>query len=425
MSTTAPISAFTSARNVGHRTRPISVFRDSSRDAWLVGLALLHAALLTFGLTCVQLLADWAALVCAVLFAVGVCWSSNTVSHNHLHRPLFRANALNLALSWLLTLTLGVPQTLWRGRHFWHHAGEPAQPRPRVMSRQVLVEAGAILALWAGLLALSPRAFLTAYLPGHALGLLLCRLQGDMEHRRTRSPTRGVSYYGKLYNWLWFNDGYHAEHHRFPSEHWTRLPTRSGACDVAESAWPPLLRWLERPRPAPGAVQAGVLGLLERLALRSPLTQRYLLWSHERAFRHLLSRRTQVIRRVVIVGGGLFPRTALVLRSVLPDAELTIIDQSEESLRVAREFLVRRRLDTSDLHFEHAAFRPQRVDAHDLVVVPLAFVGDRRLLQQVSAARPVLIHEWLWQRSSPRSAVISWLLLKRLSLLEPARNGDS
>jgi hypothetical protein len=389
-----------------------------------VGLAVLHSALFVFGLTCVQLLADGAALAFAVLFALGVCWSSNTVSHNHLHRPLFRAKALNVAFSWLLTLSMGVPQALWRARHFWHHAGEPAQPRPRVMSRQVVVEGGAILVVWGGLFAQSPRVFLTAYLPGYALGLLLCRLQGDMEHRHTRSPTRGVSYYGRLYNWLWFNDGYHAEHHRFPSEHWTRLPARSGECVVAESAWPPLLRWLERPRPAPGAVQAGVLGWLERLALRSRLTQRYLLWSHERAFRRLLSGRTQIICRVVVVGGGLFPRTALVLRRVLPRAELTIIDQSEESLVIAREFLGKQRLAAGGLHFEHSAFSAQQADGHDVVVVPLAYVGDRRVLDQVSAGRPVLIHEWLWQRSSPRSTVISWLLLKRLSLLEP-RDGAS
>jgi hypothetical protein len=378
-----------------------------------------------FGLTCVQFLGAWAALAFAALFGLGVCWTSNTVSHNHLHRPLFRANALNVALSWLLTLSVGVPQALWRARHFWHHAGEPAQSRPRVMSRRVTVEALAILVLWTGLLAQSPRVFLTAYLPGYGLGLLLCQLQGQMEHRQTRSPTRGVSYYGRLYNWLWFNDGYHAEHHRFPSEHWTRLPARSGECVVTESAWPPLLRWLERPRPAPGAVRAGVLGWLERVALRSRLTQRYLLWSHERAFRRLLFRRSHLIGRVAIIGGGLFPRTALVLHRILPHAGLTIIDQSEESLRIAREFLLRYRLDASGLRFEHAAFGPQHTDAHDVVVVPLAYVGDRNVLDQAGAGRLLLVHEWLWQRSSPHSTVISWLLLKRLSLLEQPRDADS
>lgn len=425
MTTAADASVFGSERNAGTDSSPTSVFRHSPRDAWFLGLAVLHGALLAFGLTCLPLFDDWGAIAFASLFGLGVCWSSNTVSHNHLHKPLFRAKALNVALSWFLTLSMGVPQSLWRARHFWHHAGEPAQSRPRVMSRRVAVEAVGILVLWGGLLVQSPRVFLTAYLPGYALGLLLCQLQGEMEHRQTQTPTRGVSYYGKIYNWLWFNDGYHAEHHRFPSEHWTRLPARRGECVATESSWPPLLRWLKRQRSAPGAVQASVLGLLERIALHSRLTQRYLLWSHERAFRRLLSGRSHVIERVAIIGGGLFPRTALVLRRILPRAELTIIDHSRENLGIAREFLVRQKLDAGRLRFEHAAFGPQLADTHDVVVVPLAYVGDRSVLRKVGTERLLLVHEWLWQRSSPHSAVISWLLLKRLSLLEQPRDSDS
>jgi fatty acid desaturase len=33
----------------------------------------------------------------------------------------------------------------------------------------------------------------------------------------------GVSTYGKLYNWMWFYNGYHAEHHFRPKVHWTRM----------------------------------------------------------------------------------------------------------------------------------------------------------------------------------------------------------
>jgi len=33
----------------------------------------------------------------------------------------------------------------------------------------------------------------------------------------------GVSSYHKLYNWLWFNNGYHAEHHFRPRVHWTQM----------------------------------------------------------------------------------------------------------------------------------------------------------------------------------------------------------
>jgi hypothetical protein len=33
----------------------------------------------------------------------------------------------------------------------------------------------------------------------------------------------GVSTYGKLYNWTWFYNGFHAEHHFRPKVHWTRM----------------------------------------------------------------------------------------------------------------------------------------------------------------------------------------------------------
>ncbi len=33
----------------------------------------------------------------------------------------------------------------------------------------------------------------------------------------------GVSTYDKLYNWTWFYNGYHAEHHLRPKVHWTRM----------------------------------------------------------------------------------------------------------------------------------------------------------------------------------------------------------
>ena len=33
----------------------------------------------------------------------------------------------------------------------------------------------------------------------------------------------GVSSYNRLYNWLWFGNGYHAEHHYRPRTHWTKM----------------------------------------------------------------------------------------------------------------------------------------------------------------------------------------------------------
>jgi hypothetical protein len=46
------------------------------------------------------------------------------------------------------------------------------------------------------------------------------------------------------------------------------------------------------------------------------------------------------------------------------------------------------------------------------------------LLGRIGHGQKLVVHEWLWQRSSPRSTVISWLLLKRLSLVGESREAE-
>ena len=57
------------------------------------------------------------------VLAVALWWNANTISHNFIHRPFFRTARANRAFSFLLSLALGFPQTVWRDRHLRHHAG--------------------------------------------------------------------------------------------------------------------------------------------------------------------------------------------------------------------------------------------------------------------------------------------------------------
>jgi hypothetical protein len=207
-----------------------------------------------------------------------------------------------------------------------------------------------------------------------------------------------VSHYGSLYNFLFFNDGYHVEHHAKPRLHWSLL--RSAPRRPAPtSRWPAVLRWLE----------VSPLNGLERIALRSRLIQRFMVSRHVPAFRKLL-RELPDVRRVTIVGGGLFPRTALVLRRVLPNAEITIVDKSADSLSAAMPYL------EHSTRIVQATFAAELCREADLVIVPLAFVGDRQALYESPPARAVLIHDWIWNRRGT-GAVVSPLLLKRLNLV--------
>jgi hypothetical protein len=365
-------------RHVRRRATSWGILQSSPWDALLILLAAGHAALVL-------------SFPYAPVIALGLWWNSNTIAHYFIHRPFFRLGALNVAFSLFLSVLLGVPQTFWRERHLAHHASRTWRFR---LSGRLAAEMLLILGLWSLLLVQHPRFFLATYLPAYAVGLLLCWIHGHYEH-----ACGTTSHYGAVYNLLFLNDGYHIEHHAHPAEHWTRLPcwTQSG---TRASRWPAILRWLDTP----------ILETLERGVLRSRMLQRFVLRRHEAAFRRLLPRLTQV-RQVAIVGGGLFPRTLLILERLLPLASFIVIDQSAGNIHKARSMV------NGEARFLHETYAPALVEGTDLVVIPLSFVGDREAIYRSPPARAVVIHDWLWRRRG-HSTVVSFFLLKRLNLVQ-------
>lgn len=68
--------------------------------------------------------------------------------------------------------------------------------------------------------------FILFMVPFYFLGNALSSLNGYYEHWQGNPNVPiawGVSSYSKLYNWIWFNNGYHAEHHYRPKQHWTKM----------------------------------------------------------------------------------------------------------------------------------------------------------------------------------------------------------
>jgi hypothetical protein len=353
------------------------ILRHSNKDAVLILLSLAYTGLLL-------------SFPSAPLIALGLWWIANTVAHNFIHTPFFRSRALNRLYSAYLTALMGFPQEFWRQRHLRHHRGDE---QPIALTTKAVAESTVVLTVWLTLVMNAPWFFVTVYVPGYLAALGLCLLQGHFEHAGGTT-----SHYGCLYNRLFFNDGYHVEHHRRPGVHWTRLPFE-GARDSRSSRWPPVLRWLDTP----------ILELLERIALRSPSIQRYVLRAHERAFRAMLPG-LPASGRITIIGGGLFPRTALILRQLRPDASLTIVDASRDHLDVARSFL------TGPIELREQFFDPRSHDGGDLIVIPLSFIGNRDDVYRHPPARAALVHDWLWNVRG-RGVRVSWLLLKRLNLV--------
>ena len=372
--------------------RATSLFRHSQWDGVLVALSLVQGAALVVAPS-------------TVLVALGLWWNANTISHNFIPLPFFRSRRLNAVYAAYLTLLIGFPQGLWRARHLAHHASTGAErlagreDARHQMTPAILAQTALLAGVWAVVAISAPRLFVLTLVPGYAIGLALCALQGYFEHAHGTT-----SHYGRAYNFTFFNDGFHAEHHLRPGEHWTRLPRRV-VRGGRTSAWPPVLRWLEE-IPA-------VLDALERIVVGSPALQRFVLGRHEAAFRTCVARLPHpgVIARVTIIGGGLFPRTALVVRRIYPAARLTIVDSNPRHLLIARSFL------GAGITTIAAPYVPAHAAGADLVVVPLAFVGDRREFYVRPPAPAVLVHDWLWRRRG-EGVRVSWLLLKRMNLVE-------
>ncbi|MEP7353255.1 MAG: fatty acid desaturase [Acidobacteriota bacterium] len=354
------------------------IWRFTQQDSIFVAFAALHAAVLV-------------AQPMAPFIALGLWWNANTIAHNFIHKPFFVDRWMNRLFSAALSVLLGFPQTLWRDRHVAHHAA--VQWRLRV-SWQLAWETILVLCLWVAMIYLQPHFFLVGYVPGYFAGLGLCAAQGYWEHA-AGAPT---SHYGRLYNLLCFNDGYHAEHHSDPGTHWTGLPfrVRSGS---STSGWPAPLRGLE----------VSPLEALERFVLRSPLLQRFVLNCHRRALQQLVTP-LPPIRSIMVVGGGLFPRTALILLELLPEAHLTIVDLSQRNLDISRTFLG----DSVGYRQEH--FLPNEPTRCDLTVIPLCLEGDRAAIYDHPPSSFVLVHDWIWRRRGA-SAVVSVALLKRINLV--------
>lgn len=357
-----------------------SVARVGVAHLWFVALSVVHVAAVVL-------------VPHPLVIAIGLWWNANTISHNFIHRPFFATPSANRAYAFFLSLLLGFPQTLWRDRHLLHHAGDSRPAHLRAASR---IELGGIVVLWLSLAAAAPGWFLWAYLPGWALGLGLCHLQGHYEHARGTT-----SHYGRLYNFLFFNDGYHVEHHRNPVSTWVELK-HSKVPGARQSRWPPVLRWLD----------AFTLEGLERLALRSPLLQRLMVSAHERAFRTVAGKIPSAVCSISVVGGGLFPRSAIVARRIWPGAAITVIDVEATHLEIARPFL------PDGVTVAHRPFAPDgdHNEPADLVIVPLAYVGSREDIYAHPPASAVLVHDWIWRRRGPGAIVSRWLL-KRINLV--------
>jgi fatty acid desaturase len=263
-----PAQAQTAART----KRRAWVFRSTAWDIVPVALLIAHVAALIWLFVAWHDLSWGARLGDAALYALAIGWSLDSVAHNFIHNPFFLWNPLNRGIAYALTIVNGVPQTMYDFVHMKHHAGNSdrkgadgktidpislykygadGKPEPMLsyvflqywrddgpftvakqirakrpkQAAEAMHEFWVMVAVYAALLLLNWQ-FVLVLAPFYYLGQCVTALIAYYEHLGSdpdKPAAWGVSTYAPVYNWAFLNNGYHAEHHARPKQHWSAM----------------------------------------------------------------------------------------------------------------------------------------------------------------------------------------------------------
>jgi len=248
------------------------LFRYSGLDAYPALSAAGNFGLILISALFFDSLPLWALGLMFAAIAFCYCWNLQSISHNFIHNAFFGPQWLNRAFAFLETLDLGVPHTIVRHQHWNHHSGDNDARGPdgttrdwvssyrfgkdgkpeacwrycllshfrlpvgtivgiifreaRARKLQFLAECLLLAAFGAGLVLLNWRYFVFFYLPCYYAGWILVYAHNYFLHYGAEPGNKyanSVSSYHRLYNWVFFNNSYHQEHHSRPKAHWTRM----------------------------------------------------------------------------------------------------------------------------------------------------------------------------------------------------------
>jgi fatty acid desaturase len=213
----------------------------------------------------------WIMLILGFVYSLMVNANINGIGHNFIHNPFFRSQLLNRLFGIIQSVASCFSQTYYDAVHMQHHKGNADRPNEEGETIDWLSiykhghdgeaenpwsyvflsffrdDVGAIRSelrkrdnrdLFWGNIELAAFAttllvmfffnwrYVLFFLPFFYLGHCFSYLNGYYRHYGA-NPDKpiawGVSSYGKIYNWLFFYNGYHAEHHFRPKVHWTKM----------------------------------------------------------------------------------------------------------------------------------------------------------------------------------------------------------
>lgn len=258
--------------SAGRRRKAGAIFAHSRLDALMLAATATQLALIVWGLANfprLSLLELTFFFIAHVLLSV---LHYDVVVHNFVHTPFFSSKLLNSLYGAIGSIIIVEPCTLMGIAHMAHHrygndaknpltgttrdatstyqfgADGSHEPlwgyallsplrewseirdswRTALASRarpQIGIEAAMLIAFWVAIVWIDWR-FALFYLFVVYAGQLGACAQNYFEHYGAMPGNRktdSVSCYHPVYNFLWFNNGYHQEHHYRPGVHWTEV----------------------------------------------------------------------------------------------------------------------------------------------------------------------------------------------------------
>lgn len=249
------------------------LFAYSAWDIIPVLAGCLHFLFFAWMISSFHSLALWQKCVVGLIYAFSISWNVNSVSHNFIHNAYFKSTLLNRLFSLMESVTMGLSQTMYDYVHRQHHIGnndrkgadgetidwisiyrhgehgqaehplkysllsyfrdDPKRiyglikKHSQALAYFAVFEVVVVTLMIVGFL-LWDWQFGLFFVFFYYLGHSLTAMNGYYEHAGANPDLPiawGVSCYNKLYNWLWLNNGYHAEHHYRPKHHWTQMHT--------------------------------------------------------------------------------------------------------------------------------------------------------------------------------------------------------
>ncbi len=235
--------------------------KHSKLDLILVILLLVQISLFTLPFFYSLSSFELGGLILLNVFLMGTNYQC--IAHNFIHIPFFKSSSLNKLFSVLNTIGIGLPQSLYRIHHLNHHrhnnhpdTDESSTYRfgkngkeeniftysllgvvrtdlmalyksARKQSALPVIEVITLVSFVVVLFLVNWKLALGYFLPSMFLGQVFAVWENYCEHHRAPLNDRkrdSVSCYNSLYNFLWFNNGFHQEHHFSPQVHWTEIP---------------------------------------------------------------------------------------------------------------------------------------------------------------------------------------------------------